>query len=86
MLLSRNPANLQPTVSAIRGNGGKAVGIPTDLSSSESVGQMVSEVKKEFGADVKAAVGVFNASAGFARKEFLELEEEEWSQGWDGSM
>ena len=96
VLLARNPENFQSLAEEINSNGGKAIGISTDVSDSQSVQNAVNTIKKEFGSDVGAAVcinlhplvtapdhdqaAIFNASGGFVRKPFLELPEEAFTQ------
>ena len=86
VLLSRNPDNYNPAVAEIQKNGGKALGVSTDLTSASSISNMLEKVKAEFGTDLSAKVAVFNANSAFARKPFLEIEEEEWDKGYTGSM
>ncbi|KAF1817091.1 NAD(P)-binding protein [Eremomyces bilateralis CBS 781.70] len=81
VLLSRNASSFNFLVDEINGNGGKAIGIPTDVSDAASVKNAIDSIHKEFGADVAAAAAVFNAAGGFIRKPFLELTEEEFSRG-----
>lgn len=80
VLLARNPENFQSLAEEINLNGGKAIGISTDVSDSQSVQNAVNTIKKEFGSDVGAAAAIFNASGGFVRKPFLELPEEAFTQ------
>src|SRR5438105_1088781 len=56
VLLARNPENYESLAKEINSNGGKAIGISTDISDSKSVTNAVETIKKEFGADVGAAV------------------------------
>jgi NADP-dependent 3-hydroxy acid dehydrogenase YdfG len=57
VLLARNPDNFESLATEINGNGGKAIGISTDIADSNSVKNALSRIKKEFGEDVGAAVG-----------------------------
>ena len=86
VLLSRNPANYEPIAAEINKSGGKAVGISTDVSDAQSVKETVEKVKKEFGGEVRAAAAVFNASGGFVRKPFLELDEGVLDTSYKGSV
>lgn len=58
-LLARNPDNFESLAKEINGNGGKAIGISTDISDAKSVDNAFSQIKKEFGNDVAAAVCTF---------------------------
>jgi len=78
VLLARTEASYAPLVEEINKSGGKAVGISTDISSKESVDNMLKTVEKEFPGQGCAAA-VFNASGSFKRKPFLETTEEEFS-------
>lgn len=80
VLLARNPDSFKSLAEEINSGGGKAIGISTDVSDSQSVQSAVEAIKKEFGADVGAAAAIFNASGGFARKPFLELPEDAFTQ------
>jgi hypothetical protein len=56
VLLARNPENFEGLAKEINSSGGKAIGISTDISDSNSIKNAVENIKKEFGADVGAAV------------------------------
>lgn len=56
VLLARNPENYESLAKEINDNGGKAIGISTDVSDSKSVNAAVSKIKSEFGDNVAAAV------------------------------
>lgn len=72
VLLARKPENYEPLAKEINSNGGKAIGISTDVSDASSLQKAVEAIKKEFGQDVAAAAAIFNASGPFMRKPFLE--------------
>jgi len=57
VLLARNPDNYNDLVKEINGNGGVAIGVSTDVSDPASVKNAISQVEKEFGKEVGAAVG-----------------------------
>ncbi|KAF2869871.1 hypothetical protein BDV95DRAFT_576497 [Massariosphaeria phaeospora] len=80
VLLARNPDSFESLAKEINSGGGKAVGISTDISDSNSVKSAVETIKKEFGSDVGAAAAIFNASGGFFRKPFLEVPEDVFSK------
>lgn len=56
VLLARNPDSFKSLAEEINSGGGIAIGISTDVSDSQSVQSAVEAIKKEFGADVGAAV------------------------------
>lgn len=82
VVLSRNPANFEPLVQEINSSGGQALGISTDVTDSTSVKSAFEKISQQY-AGVPLAAAVFNAAGGFARKPFLELTEEEFSQGFE---
>lgn len=81
VLLARKPESFESLAVEINSNGGKALGISTDVSSASSLQNAVEAIKKEFGSDVGAAAAIFNASAGFLRKPFLEVPPETFATG-----
>ncbi|KAL2044130.1 hypothetical protein ABVK25_012433 [Lepraria finkii] len=62
-----HPANYESLVTEINKSGGKAIGIQTDVTSKDSVHQMVQEVNK-FKGDGGVAAAIFNVAGGFVRK------------------
>ncbi|KAL9583098.1 MAG: hypothetical protein Q9203_005219, partial [Teloschistes exilis] len=76
-LLARNPANYEDAVRDIESAGGRAIGIPTDVTDAESVKNAVETARKEFGSNSVAAA-VFNVGGRFIKKPFLELTQEEF--------
>jgi NAD(P)-dependent dehydrogenase (short-subunit alcohol dehydrogenase family) len=85
VLLARKPENFEGLAKEINAAGGKALGISTDVSDLASLKNAVDIIKKEFGQDVAAAAAIFNASGGFLRKPFLEIEPEVFQQSLDVS-
>ncbi|KAH9820906.1 putative oxidoreductase, short chain dehydrogenase/reductase family [Teratosphaeria destructans] len=84
-LLARNPENYESLVQEINKNGGKAIGISTDVSSQESVKNAFGKIEQEFnGAPIAAAV--FNASGRFVRKPLLDMTVEDLQVGWEVSV
>lgn len=83
-LLARNPANYEDAVKDIKAAGGKAIGIPTDVSDAKSMKDAIAQVQKELGGD-KCAAAVFNVGGRFIRKPFLELNQEEFESGWEAN-
>ncbi|KAL9013793.1 MAG: hypothetical protein Q9173_001537 [Seirophora scorigena] len=83
-LLARNPANYEDAVKDIKAAGGKAIGIPTDVTDATSMKDAVTKIQEEFGGD-KCAAAVFNVGGKFIRKPFLELNQEEFESGWEAN-
>ena len=73
VLLARRPESYEDVVKEVESAGGRALGIRTDTSDPASVKAAFAKIKEEL-PDQKLAAAVFNASAGFAIKPFLELE------------
>ena len=63
VLLARKPESYESLAKEINQNGGKAVGISTDVSDSSSVKKAVETIKKEFGDEVGAAVGIIRTKS-----------------------
>ena len=83
-LLARNPANYEEAVKEIQAAGGKAVGIPADVTDPKSVKDAIGKAQKELGGD-KCAAAVFNVGGKFYRKPFLELTQQEFESGWEAN-
>ncbi|KAH0536770.1 hypothetical protein FGG08_006373 [Glutinoglossum americanum] len=83
-LLARNPANYTSLVSEINDSGGKAIGIPADVTSGEGLRKAVEEVKKEF-PEGDLAAAVYNVGGAFIRKPFLEMGEVEFRAGYEAN-
>lgn len=84
MLLARKPENYESLVKEINNNGGKAIGISTDVSDEKSVKSAFSKIEDEYkGASCAAAI--FNASGPFARKPLLEMTVDEFTGGYNVS-
>ncbi|MPZ63515.1 MAG: glucose 1-dehydrogenase [Propionibacteriales bacterium] len=75
---ARRPDVLEEAVSAIRGNGGQAVGVAGDLCDSEHVGEVVSRANDAFGG-VDVLVNNAGGSFGddFRRGALLDLDEQD---------
>ncbi|KAL8626072.1 hypothetical protein Q9189_008248, partial [Teloschistes chrysophthalmus] len=84
-LLARNPANYEDAVRDIESAGGRAIGIPTDVTDAESVTKAVETARKEFGGSESVAAAVFNVGGKFIKKPFLELTQEEFESGWEAN-
>lgn len=84
-LLARNPANYEDAVRDIESAGGRAIGIPTDVTDAESVTKAVETARKELGGSGEMAAAVFNVGGRFIKKPFLELTQEEFESGWEAN-
>lgn len=84
-LLARNPANYEDLVKEINSAGGKAIGISTDCSDGAAVKKAFEQLKGEEGFQGNLAAAVYNVGGRFVRKSFLELNEEEYSSGWQAN-
>ncbi|KAJ1338507.1 (S,S)-butanediol dehydrogenase [Microdochium nivale] len=84
VLLARKTDSFQDTVSEINSAGGKALGISADAADAQSVGAAFDKIKAEL-PDHKLAVAVYNVSAGFVRKPFLELSVQEFDASIEAS-
>lgn len=73
VLLARNPDNYEPLVKEIKGDGGEAIGISTDVSDEESVKSAFKTIAQAYD-NAPCAAAIFNASGGFLRKPFLETQ------------
>ncbi|KAK5660941.1 hypothetical protein OQA88_12316 [Cercophora sp. LCS_1] len=70
-LLARNPDNYDPIVAEINSSGGRAIGISADVGDESSISSAFSTIASSF-PDHKLAAAIYNASAGFPPKPFLE--------------
>ena len=85
VLLARKPASYEPIEEEVNKAGGKALGISTDLSSSESVKAAFAQIEKTF-PDVPVQAAVFNASGKFIRKPLLDITMEDMDGGLNVSV
>jgi NAD(P)-dependent dehydrogenase (short-subunit alcohol dehydrogenase family) len=85
VLLARTPQSYQDTVKEINDAGGKAIGLNADASSVESLTTTFETISKEL-PDHKLAAVVFNPSAGFPPRPFLEVKLEELNSSIDVNM
>ncbi|KAL2853209.1 hypothetical protein BJX68DRAFT_234188 [Aspergillus pseudodeflectus] len=81
VVIARNPDNYNPLVEEINASGGKALGLSADLSDSSAVSSVFDKISQQF-KDAPLAAAVFNSGGGFVRKPFLELTEEEFTNGF----
>jgi NAD(P)-dependent dehydrogenase (short-subunit alcohol dehydrogenase family) len=80
-VIARNPDNYNPLVEEINTSGGTALGLSADLSDSSAVSSVFDKISQQF-KDAPLAAAVFNSGGGFVRKPFLELTEEEFTNGF----
>ncbi|KAI0191863.1 NAD(P)-binding protein [Astrocystis sublimbata] len=76
VLLARTPASYESSVKAINDAGGKAIGVVADAGDRASLDAALETIAKEL-PDHKLAAAIYNASAGFKPKPFVEIEPEE---------
>ncbi|KAK3677919.1 hypothetical protein LTR78_002014 [Recurvomyces mirabilis] len=81
VLLARSPENFESLAEEINKNGGKAIGISTDISDEKSVKAAFDKIKQEF-KDAPIAAAIFNASGRFVRKPLLEISVDDFGAGW----
>ncbi|KAK2747753.1 hypothetical protein FQN57_001783 [Myotisia sp. PD_48] len=86
VLLARSQQSLDPLVRDITDNGGSAIGIATDVTSSSSMNSTMDQIKTVFGPDLKVAAAIFNVSGKFTRKPFLEQQAEEFLGGLEPTL
>lgn len=84
VLLARNKDTLDPLVTEINNNGGKALGVQADTSDPASVKAAFQTVAAEL-SGLKLAAAVFNVGAGMSFKPFLELQLEELQTSLKGN-
>jgi NAD(P)-dependent dehydrogenase (short-subunit alcohol dehydrogenase family) len=80
-LLARNSESYEGLVKEINNEGGKAIGISTDLSSEESVKSAFKTIAHAYD-DAPCAAAIYNASGGFVRRPFLDTRVEDLDKGW----
>ncbi len=85
MLLARRKESFEDIVSEIRQAGGQALGITADVSNAAALKSALETIKKELPGS-KLAAAVCNVNAGFVRKPFLELKQEDLDAGLNGSV
>jgi short-subunit dehydrogenase len=84
VLLARREESFKDLVTEINGSGGRAIGIPTDATDTTSVKSAFDTIHKEL-PDLKLAAAIYNVSAGFGMKPFLELNVDELDSSLKGS-
>lgn len=84
VLLARKAETYNDTVAEINSAGGRALGIATDAADPASVKAAFDKIKTEF-PDHKLAAAVYNVSAGYSRKPFLEQSVEDFDASVEGN-
>lgn len=79
-LLARSHDSLETVRKSIVDAGGKAESFPTDVSDEASVINTFRNIGQKLPGDIE--VGIFNASAGFVMKPFLELKSQDIEQAF----
>lgn len=78
VLLARSQGPLDSLIRDITENGGQAVAIPTDVTSSSSLNSTMDQIRKKFGSDMRVAAAIYNVGSKFTRRPFLEQSPEEF--------
>lgn len=84
VLLARTPASYQDTVSEINASGGRALGVSADAADVKSMESAFESIAKEL-PDSKLAAAIYNVSAGYALKPFLEASVEDFDASVSGN-
>ncbi|KAF7539225.1 hypothetical protein G7054_g2339 [Neopestalotiopsis clavispora] len=84
-LLARSPESYEATVKEINAAGGKAIGLNADASNPDSLKAAFETINQEF-AGHKLAAAIYNASAGYGVKPFLEVQLEDLDRTIDGNI
>lgn len=82
-LLARSHDSLEKVKEGIVKDGGKAESFPTDVSDEASVINTFKSISQKLPGNIE--VGIFNASAGFVMKPFLELKKQDIEQAFSVS-
>ena len=81
-LLARKATSYESLEKEINDNGGRAIGIPTDVTSESSVKDALKKIEDEYG-DAPCAAAIYQASGGFTKGPFLEMKLDELDQSWN---
>ena len=80
-LLARKATSYEGVLDEINKSGGKAIGIPTDVTSESSVQDAMKMIEEEYG-KATCAAAIYQASGGFEKKPFLEMKVDEFDKSW----
>ncbi|KAM5475005.1 hypothetical protein MauCBS54593_001476 [Microsporum audouinii] len=80
-LLARNPKNYEGVIEDITSSGGQAIGIRADVSNASDVKQAFADIDRAFPGSLLAAA-IYNVGGGLTVKPFLELSEDDFTQGF----
>ncbi|KKY37347.1 putative short chain dehydrogenase [Diaporthe ampelina] len=84
VLLARREESFKDLVAEINGSGGRAIGIPADATDAASVKSAFDTIKNEL-PGLNLAAAVYNVSAGFGIKPFLEFKLEDLDSSLKGN-
>ncbi|KAE8135573.1 NAD(P)-binding protein [Aspergillus pseudotamarii] len=72
VLLARTQSSLDPLVQGINQDGGCAIGIPADVTNTESLNSTLKQIELQFGSDLTVSAAIFNVASKFTRAPFLD--------------
>lgn len=78
VLLARSKLSLDPLMQDITQNGGSAISVPTDVTSSSSMDSTMEQIKAKFGPHLNVAAAIYNVASKFTKKPFLEQSTEDF--------
>ncbi|KAI0137226.1 hypothetical protein BJ170DRAFT_48957 [Xylariales sp. AK1849] len=84
ILMARTPASYQDTVTEINASGGEALGISADAADVKSMESAFESISKKL-PGLKLATAVYNVSAGYSLKPFLEASVEDFDASVTGN-
>ncbi|ORY56060.1 uncharacterized protein BCR38DRAFT_356196 [Pseudomassariella vexata] len=84
VLMARTPTSYQDTVNEINSSGGKAIGISADAADVASMDSAFESIKTDM-AGLRLAAAVYNVSAGYGVKAFLETKVEDFDASVTGN-
>lgn len=80
-LLARKPTSYEGLVKEINDGGGQALGVACDLSKEDSVKAAFQQIKEEY-KDAPCAAAIYQASGGFTKSPFLEMNVDDLDKSW----
>ncbi|KAK5050932.1 hypothetical protein LTR84_003491 [Exophiala bonariae] len=83
VLLARSTSSYASLAKEINEGGGNAIGVSTDVSSAESIKNVLKEIDEKFGKEATCAAAIFNAAGKLVIKPFLEQTEESFLAPFD---
>ena len=82
MLLARKAESYSPIVDKINQNGGRALGISTDVTDAKSVRAAFEQIQSQL-PRLGLAAALFNVAGRFVKMPFLELSEEDFRASYE---